>query len=116
MSFAVRPGETVAIVGPSGAGKSTVFSMLLRYYDPAKGTIRVDGTDVRAVDPEELRERLAIVPQDVTIFATSVHDNIAFGVPDASREAVRAAAVAAQADEFIGGWTAATTRWSASAE
>ncbi|WP_337739931.1 ABC transporter ATP-binding protein/permease [Sinorhizobium medicae] len=102
LSFAIRPGETVAIVGPSGAGKSTVFSMLLRYYDPAKGTIRVDGTDVRAVDPEELRERLAIVPQDVTIFATSVHDNIAFGVPDASREAVRAAAVAAQAEEFIG--------------
>jgi ATP-binding cassette subfamily B protein len=76
--------------------------MLLRYYDPAKGTIRVDGTDIRAVDPEDLRERLAIVPQDVTIFATSVHDNIAFGVPDASREAVRAAAVAAQAEEFIG--------------
>ncbi|TFZ33853.1 ATP-binding cassette domain-containing protein, partial [Pseudomonas syringae] len=102
LAFAIRPGEPVAIVGPSGAGKSTVFSMLLRYCDPAMGTIRVDGTDVRAVDPEELRERLAIVPQDVTIFATSVHDNIAFGVPDASREAVRAAAVAAQAEEFIG--------------
>ncbi|PST18631.1 ABC transporter [Mesorhizobium plurifarium] len=102
LSFSVRPGETVAIVGPSGAGKSTVFSMLLRYYDPAKGTVRIDGTDVRTVDPEDLRERIAIVPQDVTIFATSVHDNIAFGVPDASREAVRAAAVAAQAEEFIG--------------
>ena len=102
LSFAIKPGETVAIVGPSGAGKSTVFSMLLRFYDPAKGAVTVDGVDIRTVDPKELRARLAIVPQDVTIFASSVHDNIAFGVPGASREAVRAAAVAAQADEFIG--------------
>ncbi|MBP1875108.1 ATP-binding cassette subfamily B protein [Ensifer adhaerens] len=102
LSFAIKPGETVAIVGPSGAGKSTVFSMLLRFYDPAKGSVTVDGIDIRTVDPKELRARLAIVPQDVTIFASSVHDNIAFGVPGASREAVRAAAVAAQADEFIG--------------
>ncbi|THK36001.1 ATP-binding cassette domain-containing protein [Ensifer sp. MPMI2T] len=101
LSFAVKPGETVAIVGPSGAGKSTVFSMLLRYYDPVKGTVTVDGIDARNVDPKELRDRIAIVPQDVTIFAASVHDNIAFGAADASREAVRAAAVAAQADEFI---------------
>ncbi|WP_026620303.1 ATP-binding cassette, subfamily B, bacterial [Ensifer sp. WSM1721] len=101
LSFAVERGETVAIVGPSGAGKSTVFAMLLRHYDPAKGTVRVDGTDVRTVDPKDLRDRIAIVPQDVTIFAASVHDNIAFGAPDASREAVRAAAAAAQVDEFI---------------
>jgi ATP-binding cassette subfamily B protein len=102
LSFAIKPGETVAIVGPSGAGKSTVFSMLLRFYDPAKGAVTVDGVDIRTVDPKDLRARLAIVPQDVTIFASSVHDNIAFGLPGASREAVRAAAVAAQADEFIG--------------
>lgn len=102
LSFAIKPGETVAIVGPSGAGKSTVFSMLLRFYDPAKGAVTVDGVDIRTVDPKDLRDRLAIVPQDVTIFASSVHDNIAFGLPGASREAVRAAAVAAQADEFIG--------------
>lgn len=76
--------------------------MLLRFYDPAKGAITVDGVDIRTVDPKDLRDRLAIVPQDVTIFASSVHDNIAFGLPGASREAVRAAAVAAQADEFIG--------------
>ncbi|MBP2237334.1 ATP-binding cassette subfamily B protein [Sinorhizobium kostiense] len=101
LSFTVEPGETVAIVGPSGAGKSTVFSMLLRYYDPAKGNVLVDGTDIRTVHPKELRERIAIVPQDVTIFAASVHDNIAFGAPDASRTAVEAAASAAQADEFI---------------
>nr|WP_246810883.1 ABC transporter transmembrane domain-containing protein [Ensifer sp. ENS09] len=102
LSFNIAPGETVAIVGPSGAGKSTVFSMLLRFYDPAKGAVSVDGVDIRTVDPKDLRERIAIVPQDVTIFASSVHDNIAFGMPNASREAVRAAAVAAQADEFIG--------------
>ncbi|CAN7370176.1 ABC transporter transmembrane domain-containing protein [Pararhizobium sp. LjRoot255] len=101
LSFAVKPGETVAIVGPSGAGKSTVFSLLLRFYDPAKGTVRVDGVDIRLVDPEALRGRIAIVPQDVTIFAASIHDNIAFGLPNASRDMVRAAAIAAQADEFV---------------
>ncbi|WP_034855058.1 ABC transporter transmembrane domain-containing protein [Sinorhizobium sojae] len=101
LSFAVEPGETVAIVGPSGAGKSTVFSMLLRYYDPTKGSVLVDGTDIRAADPKDLRERFAIVPQDVTIFAASVHDNIAFSAPNASRETVVSAAIAAQADEFI---------------
>jgi ATP-binding cassette subfamily B protein len=101
LSFAIKPGETVAIVGPSGAGKSTVFSLLLRFYDPVKGAISVDGADIRAVDPQALRRRIAIVPQDVTIFAASIHDNIAFGLPAASREMVQAAAVAAQADEFI---------------
>ncbi|WP_075291270.1 ABC transporter transmembrane domain-containing protein [Pararhizobium arenae] len=101
LNFSVKPGETVAIVGPSGAGKSTVFSLLLRFYDPVRGTVSVDGVDARSVDPDALRQRIAIVPQDVTIFATSVHDNIAFGLPNATREAVRAAATAAQADEFI---------------
>jgi ATP-binding cassette subfamily B protein len=101
LSFAVKPGETVAIVGPSGAGKSTVFSLLLRFYDPVKGAISLDGADIRAVDPQALRRRIAIVPQDVTIFAASIHDNIAFGLPVASREMVQAAAIAAQADEFI---------------
>lgn len=101
LSFDVAPGETVAIVGPSGAGKSTVFSLLLRFYDPQLGAVKVDGVDARSTDPHELRKRLAIVPQDVTIFAASIHDNIAFGRPEASREEVRAAATAAQADEFI---------------
>lgn len=101
LTLAVRPGETVAIVGPSGAGKSTVFSMLLRYYDPMNGAVLVDGMDIRSVDPKDLRDRIAIVPQDVTIFAASVHDNIAFSAPEASRDAVQAAAIAAQADEFI---------------
>ncbi|MFB9952800.1 ABC transporter transmembrane domain-containing protein [Rhizobium puerariae] len=101
LSFHVKPGETVAIVGPSGAGKSTIFSLLLRFYDPSAGTVKLDGIDLRRTGLSDLRSRLAIVPQDVTIFAASIHDNIAFSAPDASREAVRAAAIAAQADEFI---------------
>lgn len=101
LSFKVKSGETVAIVGPSGAGKSTIFSLLLRFYDPSAGSVRLDGIDLRQARLAELRSRLAIVPQDVTIFAASIHDNIAFSAPDASREAVRAAAKAAQADEFI---------------
>src|SRR5690606_33430993 len=71
LSFSVKSGETVAIVGPSGAGKSTVFSLMLRFYDPQHGTILVDGVDVRETDPHDLRERIAIVPQDVTIFAAT---------------------------------------------
>ncbi|NTJ65399.1 ATP-binding cassette domain-containing protein [Agrobacterium rhizogenes] len=101
LSFSVKPGETVAIVGASGAGKSTIFSLLLRFYDPQKGRVTLDGVDARDVMPDALRERIAIVPQDTTIFAASIHDNIAFGRPGASREEVRAAAMAAQADEFI---------------
>ncbi len=101
LSFHVQPGETVAFVGPSGAGKSTIFSLLLRFYDPISGAIRLDGVDLRQTSLRQLRDRMAIVPQDVTIFAASIHDNIAFGSPEATKEAVRAAAVAAQADEFI---------------
>ncbi len=101
LSFRVEPGETVAIVGPSGAGKSTVFSLILRFYDPVSGSIRIDDVDIREADPEDVRARIAIVPQDVTIFASSIHDNIAFGSPAATRQMVEAAADAAQASEFI---------------
>ncbi|WP_037067517.1 ABC transporter transmembrane domain-containing protein [Allorhizobium undicola] len=101
LDFSVRGGETVAIVGPSGAGKSTIFSLILRFYDPASGRICLDGKDIRNVDLDALRQRLAIVPQDVTIFSGTVHENIAFSRPDASREQVIAAARAAQAAEFI---------------
>eukprot|EP00913_Durusdinium_trenchii_P008106 g7603.t1 len=101
LSLKVRQGETVAIVGPSGSGKSTVFSLLMRFYDPQQGVITLDGVDLRHARLADLRARLAIVPQDVTIFAASIHDNIAFGMPGASRDAVRQAAIAAQADEFI---------------
>jgi len=101
LSLAVKPGETVAIVGPSGAGKSTVFSLVLRFYDPQQGSVIIDGIDIRKVSPDALRERIAIVPQDVTIFVATIHDNIAFGRPGATRDEVKAAAIAAQADEFI---------------
>jgi ATP-binding cassette, subfamily B, bacterial len=101
LSFQVMPGETVAIVGPSGAGKSTVFSLILRFYDPETGKILIDGVDVREADPVSVRERIAIVPQDVTIFAASARDNIGFGRPGASEAEIEAAAKDALADEFI---------------
>jgi ATP-binding cassette subfamily B protein len=101
LSLSVKPGETVAIVGPSGAGKSTVFSLVLRFYDPQQGSVIIDGIDIRKVSPDALRERIAIVPQDVTIFVATIHDNIAFGRPGATRDEVKAAAIAAQAEEFI---------------
>lgn len=101
LSFAIRPGENVAIVGPSGSGKSTIFSLLLRFYDPQSGAVMVDGVDIGRADPQALRARMAIVPQDVTIFAASAYDNIAFGRPGASKEEVMAAARQAHADEFI---------------
>ncbi|MFB2550337.1 ABC transporter transmembrane domain-containing protein [Ensifer soli] len=101
VSFGVRAGETVAVVGPSGAGKSTLFSLILRYYDPTGGRVLVDGVDVRTADPEALRRRIAIVPQDATLFSASIHDNIAFGLPGVARDAVERAARAAQAHDFI---------------
>lgn len=101
LDLAVRPGERVAIVGQSGAGKSTIFSLILRYYDALSGRVLVDDVDVRDADPADIRDRIAIVPQDVTIFAATIHDNIAFGAPGATRAQVEAAARAAHAEEFI---------------
>ncbi|PSJ57724.1 ABC transporter transmembrane domain-containing protein [Kumtagia ephedrae] len=101
LTFTIKPGEKVALVGPSGAGKSTIFSLILRFYDPQAGSVLVDGVDVAAADPAELRGRLAIVPQDVTIFAASAGDNIGFGRPGASAAEVEAAARDAFADDFI---------------
>jgi ATP-binding cassette subfamily B protein len=97
----VKPGETVALVGPSGAGKTTIFNLLLRFYDPTSGQVRVDGVDVAQADLDELRHRISLVPQDVAIFADTVLENIRYGSPETSEEAVRKAAVAAQADTFI---------------
>ncbi|MEX1147375.1 MAG: ABC transporter transmembrane domain-containing protein [Sphingomonadales bacterium] len=97
----IRSGETVALVGPSGAGKSTVFQVLMRFYDPDKGQVLVDGVDIAAVDPVGLRERIALVPQDTVIFGASAIDNIRYGRPDASDDEVWAAARAAAAEEFI---------------
>lgn len=101
LSFEVHPGERVALVGPSGAGKTTIFALLLRFYDPQSGCIRIDGTDIRHCDPLQLRRAVALVSQDPVIFATSVTENVRFGRPDASAEAVRAACAAANALDFI---------------
>jgi ATP-binding cassette, subfamily B, bacterial len=101
LTFRIAPGERVALVGPSGAGKSTVLQLLLRFYDPQGGTIRVDGVPITEVDPHALRGRMALVPQEPTIFATSILDNIRYGRPGASEDEVRRAASLASADGFI---------------
>jgi ATP-binding cassette subfamily B protein len=97
----VDAGEKVALVGPSGAGKSTVFQLLLRFYDPQSGAIRIDGVELRSADPAAVRSRLAVVPQEPVIFATSVRENVRYGRPEASDGEVRAACEAAYATEFI---------------
>jgi ATP-binding cassette subfamily B protein len=101
--FALRvaPGERVALVGPSGAGKSTVLALLLRFYDPQAGAVRIDGVDVREMEPAALRRLVAVVPQDPVIFAASVLDNVRYGRPQAGREEVLAACERAFATEFI---------------
>jgi ATP-binding cassette subfamily B protein len=100
-SLDIVPGETVALVGPSGAGKSTVFHLLLRFYDPQHGTIRIDGADLKALALSDLRGAIALVPQDTVIFGASARDNIRFGRIDADDASVVAAARAAEADEFL---------------
>ena len=97
----IRAGETVALVGPSGAGKTTVFQLLLRYWDPEKGAVRLDGIRLADLDPLDIRRHMAIVPQDTVIFAADAMANIRYGRPDATDAEVRAAAEAAQASGFI---------------
>jgi ATP-binding cassette, subfamily B, bacterial len=97
----VRPGETVALVGPSGAGKSTVLQLLLRFYDVAAGRVLIDGVAVHETTLSALRERIAIVPQDSTVFSTSALENIRYGRPGASDDEVVAAAKAAFAHDFL---------------
>ena len=100
-SLHVRPGERVALVGPSGAGKSTVFRLLLRFYDPVKGQVSIDGVDLTNANPREVRDRLALVAQDAALFSGSASDNIRFGNSEALPEALKAAASAAQAADFL---------------
>ncbi|MEM1278250.1 MAG: ABC transporter transmembrane domain-containing protein [Pseudomonadota bacterium] len=111
VSFSVHPGETVALVGPSGAGKTTILQLLLRFYDPDRGQILVDGMPVGDMSREELRRRIALVPQEPVIFADSIAANIRFGRPDASDEEVKAAARAAAADDFIHGLPEGYETW-----
>jgi ATP-binding cassette subfamily B protein len=101
VSLSVRPGEKVAIVGPSGAGKSTLFHLLLRFYDPATGSIAFDGVPIRSTDPHEVRARIALVPQESVVFAATARENIRFGRPDATDAEVERAAELAHATEFI---------------
>ena len=101
LDFKIEPGETVAFVGPSGAGKSTIFQLLLRFYDPKSGRVKIDGIDLKELSREKFRNNIAVVPQDPIIFAMSAIENIRFGRPSASDEDVFAAAKAASAHDFI---------------
>jgi len=100
-SLEVRPGERVALVGPSGAGKSTVLRLLLRFYDPQSGVVRIDGMDLREVVPSVARARIALVGQDAPLFSGSAYENLRFGREDATADEMRAAAEAAQAWGFL---------------
>jgi ATP-binding cassette, subfamily B, bacterial len=101
VTFAVRAGEKLALVGPSGAGKSTIFHLILRFYDPVSGTVRFDGVPLTELDPAAFRQQIALVPQDATVFAGSVAENIRFGRPEASFADIQQAARMALAEEFI---------------
>jgi ATP-binding cassette, subfamily B, bacterial len=97
----VRPGERVALVGPSGAGKSTVLRLLLRFYDPQSGVVRLDGVDIRQADPAQVRSRMALVAQDAPLFSGSAMENLRFGREDAGRAELISAAKAAEAEGFL---------------
>lgn len=100
-SLKVSPGETVAVVGPSGAGKSTLFQLAQRFYDPQSGSVRIDGVALPSADPADIRERMALVPQDTVLFAASARDNLRYGKWDATDEEIWAAARAANAEKFL---------------
>ncbi|HVC02599.1 MAG TPA: ABC transporter transmembrane domain-containing protein [Steroidobacteraceae bacterium] len=100
-SLEVEPGETIAFVGPSGAGKSTTFQLLLRFYDPQSGRLSLDGRGLADLDPQDLRSRIGLVPQDTVLFGASARENIRYGRPGASDAQIAAAARAAAADEFL---------------
>ena len=101
INLTINPGETVALVGPSGAGKTTIIQLILRFYDPTSGQVRLDGVNLCDLRRDVFRNVVALVPQDPVVFAASALENIRFGNPEASDEQVYAAARAAVAHEFI---------------
>jgi ATP-binding cassette subfamily B protein len=101
LNLHIKPGETVALVGPSGAGKSTLFQLLMRFYDPQQGQLLLDGAPMQALDLDQLRQQMALVAQDVTMFSSNALENIRYGRPDSDMALVEQAAHAAHAHEFI---------------
>ena len=100
-SLTVSPGETVAVVGPSGAGKSTLFQLAQRFYDPQAGSVRIDGVALPSADPEDIRQRMALVPQETVLFAASARDNLRYGKWEATDEEIWEAARVANAEKFL---------------
>jgi ATP-binding cassette subfamily B protein len=100
-SLTVSPGETVAVVGPSGAGKSTLFQLAQRFYDPQSGSVRIDGVALPSADPSEIRQRMALVPQETVLFAASARDNLRYGKWEATDEEIWEAARVANAEKFL---------------
>ena len=101
INLEISPGEMIALVGPTGVGKTTMVNLIPRFYDPKQGRILIDGQDIRGIKIASLRKHISMVLQDVFLFNGTVAENIAYGSPDASMEQIRAAAIAAEADEFI---------------
>jgi subfamily B ATP-binding cassette protein MsbA len=101
VSFKIEPGQVAAIVGPSGTGKTTIVSLIPRFYDPKSGTVKIDGTDIRAYTLKSEREQISFVLQDTLLFHSTVWDNIAYGKPDATPAQIMRAAKLANAHEFI---------------
>ena len=97
----VKPGQNIALIGPSGSGKSTLCNLIPRFYDVTAGTISIDGQDIKKLKLQSLRSQIGVVQQEVYLFAGSVYENIAYGLPDATREMVETAAKQAGAHEFI---------------
>jgi ATP-binding cassette subfamily B protein len=101
VTFTAQPGQTVALLGTTGSGKSTLVNLVPRFYDAVRGSVRIDGRDVRGLSESSLLGHISIVPQETILFSGTIRDNITYGCPDASEEEVVAAARAAEAHEFI---------------
>jgi len=101
INFSINSGEFLAIIGSTGSGKSTLINLIPRLYDPSKGVIKIDGIDIKDLEIRELRERIAIVPQNILLFTGTIKENIKWGKEDATEEEIIKAAKIAQAHDFI---------------